>query len=472
MPKAEKGTPKDIGKRIKSKGLQKLKFYCQMCEKQCRDANGFKCHLTSESHIRQMKIFSENASGIMDRYSREFEQEYLQTLRQRHTTKRVNANNVYQEVISDKQHIHMNSTRWSALSDFVMYLGKTGKCVVDETERGWYVQYIENDAGILARKEAQERRAEAEKLAELAQADRMAHQRVEAAKALDRAGGTVHREATNLERKGDDDRLVSVALKAKTTSSGSGNKKKSTAGKLGFFDDDDDEEEEDQEREKTTAAPPQINLPTQHSKVSTSTKVSTTPSNPTSVKRPAAGDKHNDQEAKGSKRQRHNNEDDSHDKKNTASSKTKSSSKSRDDNNNNNNKVSARQGEQPWLKRDIIVRIINKKLANGKYFRLKAVVDHVLKDDKFRAEVEVLDDTSEAGGDILRLDQNDLETVVPREGKKVRLLKGTLRGKKAKVMSLDKKKYRATLKLIDSDDDAKDGVVLEKVDFEDFSQLA
>jgi len=33
-----------------------------------------------------------------------------------------------------------------------------------------YVQYIENDAGVIARKEAQERRAEAEKTAEIAQA--------------------------------------------------------------------------------------------------------------------------------------------------------------------------------------------------------------------------------------------------------------------------------------------------------------
>ena len=47
MPKAERGTPKDIANRMKAKGLQKLKFYCQMCQKQCRDANGFKCHLTS-----------------------------------------------------------------------------------------------------------------------------------------------------------------------------------------------------------------------------------------------------------------------------------------------------------------------------------------------------------------------------------------------------------------------------------------
>ncbi len=33
-----------IGNRIKAKGLQKLRWYCQLCQKQCRDENGFKCH--------------------------------------------------------------------------------------------------------------------------------------------------------------------------------------------------------------------------------------------------------------------------------------------------------------------------------------------------------------------------------------------------------------------------------------------
>ena len=60
------GTPKDIANRMKSRGLQKLKFYCQMCEKQCRDQNGLKQHATSESHMRQMKIFTSNADNDDD----------------------------------------------------------------------------------------------------------------------------------------------------------------------------------------------------------------------------------------------------------------------------------------------------------------------------------------------------------------------------------------------------------------------
>lgn len=37
MGKADFLSPKAISNRIKSKGLQKLRWYCQMCQKQCRD---------------------------------------------------------------------------------------------------------------------------------------------------------------------------------------------------------------------------------------------------------------------------------------------------------------------------------------------------------------------------------------------------------------------------------------------------
>ncbi len=42
MPKHGWLTPKAIGNRIKAKGLQKLRWYCQMCQKQCRDEVGGK----------------------------------------------------------------------------------------------------------------------------------------------------------------------------------------------------------------------------------------------------------------------------------------------------------------------------------------------------------------------------------------------------------------------------------------------
>lgn len=107
-----------------------------MCQKQCRDENGFKCHTMSESHHRQLLLFAENAHRYMDQFSREFSQGYLNLLKRQFGTRRVPANRVYQEYISDRGHVHMNATQWLTLTAFVKWVGRTGQCIVDETEKG------------------------------------------------------------------------------------------------------------------------------------------------------------------------------------------------------------------------------------------------------------------------------------------------------------------------------------------------
>lgn len=136
-------TPKAIGNRIKSKGLQKLRWYCQLCQKQCRDENGFKCHQLSESHRRQMDVFGQNPERVVEGYSEEFEAEFMDHLRRAHPFSRVMAKNVYNEYINDKHHIHMNSTKWLTLSEFIAHLGRTGQCKVEETEKGWFITLIQ-----------------------------------------------------------------------------------------------------------------------------------------------------------------------------------------------------------------------------------------------------------------------------------------------------------------------------------------
>lgn len=145
MGKASQGflTPKAIANRIKAKGLQKLKWYCQMCEKQCRDENGFKCHMMSESHQRQLLLFAENPDDYIDSFSKDFLEGFMEVLRRRFGTKRVHANIVYQEYITDRHHIHMNSTQWETLTDFVKWTGREGYCEVDYTEKGWFCRYID-----------------------------------------------------------------------------------------------------------------------------------------------------------------------------------------------------------------------------------------------------------------------------------------------------------------------------------------
>ncbi|XP_030071814.1 DNA/RNA-binding protein KIN17 [Microcaecilia unicolor] len=158
MGKADFLTPKAIANRIKSKGLQKLRWYCQMCQKQCRDENGFKCHCMSESHQRQLLLASENPQQFMDYFSEEFQAEFLELLRRRFGTKRVHNNIVYNEYISHREHIHMNATQWETLTDFTKWLGREGLCKVDETPKGWYIQYIDRDPETIRRQQELEKK--------------------------------------------------------------------------------------------------------------------------------------------------------------------------------------------------------------------------------------------------------------------------------------------------------------------------
>lgn len=48
----------------------------------------------------------------------------------------------------------MNSTQWKSLSQFVAYLGKSGKCRVEDTEKGLFIAWIDNSPETLRRREA------------------------------------------------------------------------------------------------------------------------------------------------------------------------------------------------------------------------------------------------------------------------------------------------------------------------------
>lgn len=63
MGKADFLSPKAISNRIKAKGLQKLRWYCQMCQKQCRDEvrslNGFSLVCTCSRFLTVCLLLTE-----------------------------------------------------------------------------------------------------------------------------------------------------------------------------------------------------------------------------------------------------------------------------------------------------------------------------------------------------------------------------------------------------------------------------
>ena len=153
MGRAEPGSTKAIANKSKMVGLQRLRWWCEPCQKQCRDENGFKQHTLSESHNRNMQIVGEDSRGYINEKSRQFQRDFIQLLRTGHGEKKISLNQFYNEYIKDKEHVHMNSTKWPSLTEFAKHLGREGICRVEEGERGLEVAWIDDSAEAIRRKE-------------------------------------------------------------------------------------------------------------------------------------------------------------------------------------------------------------------------------------------------------------------------------------------------------------------------------
>ena len=382
-----------------------------MCAKQCRDANGFKCHQTSASHLKMMSILRDSGQKVVDDFSVEFEESYVETLRRRHGVKRVNANNVYQEVIADKHHIHMNATQWETLTSFVQYLGKKGSVIVEEDERGWFVQYIDRSEGTIKKKAALEERMRAEKEEEEKERRKLERRIREAAK----MGDAEVKEATGIDK---GKKVESV----KVGGAGGGVKRKLLDGgfKMGGG-------EEKKSKPSLSGGAGGSNSAKPMSALDR-------------IMEENRAKKEKEEETKRAKEAKREEEEERRIRREKREKKGKK--------------------KDYWLRKGIVVKVINKKLEGGKFYKAKGVVREVV--DKYAGRVEIMGEGEKEESIEVILDQDDLETVVPKVGKEVVVVNGYGRGETAVVKEILEKEFKARLVLVE------DGEVVD-VDYEGFS---
>eukprot|EP00262_Sarcandra_glabra_P014765 TRINITY_DN4386_c0_g2_i1.p1 TRINITY_DN4386_c0_g2~~TRINITY_DN4386_c0_g2_i1.p1 ORF type:complete len:395 (+),score=57.66 TRINITY_DN4386_c0_g2_i1:223-1407(+) len=385
-------TPKAIANRIKAKGLQKLRWYCQMCQKQCRDENGFKCHCMSESHQRQMQVFGQNPNRIIDGYSEEFEDLFLEHMRRSHRFSRIAATVVYNEYIADRHHVHMNSTQWATLTEFVKYLGRTGKCKVEETPKGWFMTYIDRDSETLFKEKLKNKRLKSD-LVEEEKQERAIMKQIERAEQL------------FPESAADGPALTDSVVP-----------KSEQVGKIAF------------------------------SLGSTSKSVTT---------ETAERSKIVFEEVRSEK--------DSNDIKNGGKPVKGSGGRSAlDDLMKEEERAKEWSNRKDyWLCEGIVVKVMSRVLADKGYYKQKGVVIKVI--DKYVGEIEMLDSKH-----VLRIDQEELETVIPQIGGLVRIVNGAYRGSNARMLSVNTDNYCAKVQI---EKGIYDGRVLPAVDYEDICKV-
>ncbi|KAK4044824.1 domain of Kin17 curved DNA-binding protein-domain-containing protein [Parachaetomium inaequale] len=163
MGKAEPGSTKYLSNKMKQKGLTRLRWYCQICEKACRDENAFKMHCQSESHMRRALDAGQNFKSVQEDYSKQFLSEFVSLLKTAHGEKSVHANKFYQEVIARRDHVHLNATRWHSLTDFVKHISREGIVRAEEKEDGIFVAWVDDSPEAMKRREAVRRKEMSDK---------------------------------------------------------------------------------------------------------------------------------------------------------------------------------------------------------------------------------------------------------------------------------------------------------------------
>lgn len=406
-----------------------------MCKKQCRDANGFKCHMESESHLRQAELAASNPTKYIGEYSKEFEQRFLKLLQRRFGTRRVRANNVYQEYIADKGHLHMNATVWATLTDFVKYLGRQGFCEIDQDEQGiWYIQWIQRDRELLARQAAMDRKRKMEADDETRHNERMARL---AAEAMAERGDVVEEVAPTALDWSQVDR-VKIALPGKKAAPPS-------AAPAPRRDAEDGPDGEERGR-ASGDAPRRKRAREEGDGGSGRPSKKAARGVPTSAANVALEGLLSEIETEQQRKERRKREEEEAERAGGEKEKEKGRE---------------REKEEGWLARGIVVKVRNKKLAKGRYDGRKGTVTEL--ETPTVAHVEIHD-----GGDLLRLPQRQLETVIPKPGRVALLLRGPYRGLVATVETLEVDRFCASLRLAEGADA---GNLLEGVSYEDFSKL-
>ena len=380
-------TAKAIGKKIKAKGLQKLKFYCQMCQKQCRDANGFKCHMTSEAHQRQLLLFADNPNKYLGSYSDEFLKNFLYLLRTRFGTRRVAINSVYQEYIKDRHHTHLNATRWVTLTGLAKWMGRKGIAHVEETEKGWFVTYIDREHETM---EKQKNRLKKEKL-DRDYEDRISkiiEEQIGRGKAADK-GADAGQESAAKELLAKTERIAfslrplasasaAPAAASSSSSSASASASESVAGSSRRKEDEGQGSREagDARRDKERSG---------------------------SMARVACASKRRDR-------------DEGRERKSALELVRQEEERTK----------AKRARRDHWLTPGIIVKVVSNRLGD-RYYKKKAQVIQVV--DKYAAVIEM-----QESGDKLKVDQDHLESVIPNVGRSVRVVNGPYTGADAKLL--------------------------------------
>jgi DNA/RNA-binding protein KIN17 len=365
----------------------------------------------------------------LDEYSNAFEKAFMELIRRRWRFKDILAKKAYNEYIQDKEHVHMNATRWVTLSDFVKHLGKAGLCDVNDSDEGLVLRYIDRDPQREAKQAALREREKEE----------LEHREIERKKLMRtlKAFETQHPDgnsAPNSEAAASEGNSIAPPSSNTSGSSGpisfsfSAPKKKpltepaitssshassSSLAASSLTNDEDKSISPRSDKKRPYDEDPSGH----HDAPSAKRSKLAAAEHPTSAPFKGAGGVH------------------------VAASHSGHAKNSLDEIMMDQEKRREREGRKDyWLHPNIVVKVMNKELGRGEYYGQKGTIIDV--EETYVAKIRL------DSGTVLKLDQEDLETVLPALGAHVLIVNGAYRGDTAVLHSLNKADYSANVSIL------------------------
>lgn len=389
-----------------------------------------------------MRLFAENPNRLIDDFSHDFECGFMETLSHRHGTKRVQANRVYQEYIADKSHIHMNATIWTSLTELCKHLGREGKAIVDETEKGWFIQYIDRDPRLLAKQAAADQRKVVE-LDEEERTRRVIEAQIAAATVAVNAATTENASFNSTGEDDTDDGKVDLmrlegAIKIEVSFAAKKRplKMASASSSAAIFSDTANSLNATSDSSIPSSSAREHGEPPAKRIYSSSSSVSQQPM--TAMEQLVREDQGRKLQLAKQQMQR---EPILHDE--------------------GSDGMPPDIRKENWLATGITVKCMSKTLSSGKYYKKKGTVTSV--HDQYLAEVTI-DDAGDGSCARIRIDQNELETVIPKVGRPCLILNGRGRGSRATLIRINEEQYSCDVQL-------HNGQELSGIDYEDISKI-
>lgn len=163
-----------------------------------------------------MMSIAGNPNKAINDFSKQFQGDFTRQLRTAHGTKPILINRFYNEFINDKEHLHMNATRWPSLTEFAKHLGREGICRIEETDKGLQISWIDNSPEALKRQDAIRKRERMEKGDEERE-QKLIQEQVERAQEQARVEKELDDEARALQRTDGEKIKLDFGLKSNAT---------------------------------------------------------------------------------------------------------------------------------------------------------------------------------------------------------------------------------------------------------------